>query len=191
MRVELKLLQRRLRTTTVYVTHDQTEAMTLADRIAVMEDGRVGQCGTPQEVFDTPADRFVAGFIGSPAMNFLAGKVVASGGGATIRTASMEVAPGPALGERLAAFAGADVTVGFRPGDVGVGAGAANGFGGKVEVVEHLGTEKFAYVRTPDGVLTVRVAADEAVREGDQGAFGVRADRVHVFGPDGMNVLHG
>ena len=190
MRLELKLLQRRLRTTTIYVTHDQTEAMTLADRIAVMEGGRVGQCGTPQQVFDAPADKFVAGFIGSPAMNFLPGTVVDVGGRPAVRTATTLIAPSADLGQRLAGMMGANVTVGVRPGDAAAGGtpGEANVITGRIEVIEHLGTEKFAYVQTPDGVLTVRVPVDEPVREGDQGIFGLRADKVHVFGPDEKNV---
>jgi len=188
MRVDLKMMQRRLNTTTVYVTHDQTEAMTLADRIAVMADGRVRHAGTPQEVYDSPADRFVAGFIGSPAMNFLTGTVAS---GPVVRTSTLLIEPSARHLEALKGLAGASVTVGIRPGDVSVGgsAGAPNVLAGRVAVVEHLGSEKFAYVETPDGVVTIRVPADEPLREGDTGTFTVRADKLHVFGPDERNVL--
>ena len=185
MRVELKMLQRRLGTTTVYVTHDQTEAMTLADRIAVMEEGRVGQCGTPKEVFETPADLFVAGFIGSPAMNFLRGKVAGDG---TVVTDTMPVSPPEAVRPRLTGLLGAEVTAGFRPSDVVLG-GGPNAFSGRIQVVEHLGSEKFAYVDSPSGTVTVRLDPDEPAREGELATFSVRPERIHVFGPDGKNVL--
>jgi multiple sugar transport system ATP-binding protein len=191
MRVELKMMQRRLRTTTIYVTHDQTEAMTLADRIAVMEGGWVRQVGTPQEVFDRPADRFVAGFIGSPAMNFMTGRVAVSGGQAAVRTASMTVVPAPGVARALAAMDGAEVTVGVRPGDVAVvaSATATNAFAAGVQVVEHLGTEKYAYASTPDGTFTARLSPDEPVAEGETRTFAVRGEKVHVFGSDGRNVI--
>jgi len=189
MRIELKMLQRRLRTTTLYVTHDQTEAMTLADRIAVMEQGFLRQVGTPKEVFDTPADLFVAGFIGSPAMNFLKGQVAEDAGGTLIRTATMAVRPGERQAEVLRGMTGAEVTLGVRPGGIRVGTDGAAEFSGRVEVIEHLGTEQYAYVRTPDGVLTVWLPRDSIVREGEAVPFAVAQDQIHLFGPDGKNVL--
>lgn len=192
MRIELKMLQRRLATTTLYVTHDQTEAMTLADRIAVMQGGVLRQVGTPQEVFDTPADSFVAGFIGSPAMNFLKGRVEDDAPARpVVRTRTMTVRPGERQARVLAAMAGAEVTVGVRPGGFTVGREGAGVLEGRVEVVEHLGTEKYAYVRAEDGVLTVWLPRDAPVREGEEVPFAVAPDQVHVFGPDGRNVLAG
>ena len=186
MRLELKLLQRRLRTTTLYVTHDQTEAMTLADRIAVMADGRIRQVGRPQEVFDHPADRFVAGFIGSPEMNFIEGTVTNRQDGPFIATTAMDVRP---EGHGLAALegrVGSRLTVGIRPGSIRPvdQADGLNAFQGQVEVVEHLGTEKYAHIRTEDGVLTVSVLPDVVIDEGRNMSFTIQADRVHVFGPD-------
>ena len=190
MRVELKRLQRNLKTTTVYVTHDQTEAMTLADRIAVMADGRVRQVGTPQQVFDQPADQFVAGFIGSPAMNFVKAEVVRDAEGPGLRTRSATLRSTGPLAAALGPMEGAEVTVGFRPGDVLHAAeGAVNAFAGRADVVEHLGTEKFAYVGTADGTVTVRLPPEDPLGEGTAGTFAVRPDRLHVFGSDGQNVL--
>lgn len=183
MRIELKMLQRRLGTTTIYVTHDQVEAMTLADRIAVMEGGVLRQVGTPQEVFDRPADLFVAGFIGSPAMNFLQG-VVEEGGYVRTKTATFRT--GGLVAQKVASMVGAQVTVGLRPTAFLIG---GDGFSGLVEVVEHLGTEKYAYVRTPDGVLTVRLQREASVREGELLPLSVEPEQVHVFGNDGRNVL--
>lgn len=185
MRVELKMLQRRLRTTTIYVTHDQTEAMTLADRIAVMEGGVIRQVGTPSEVFDRPKDRFVAGFIGSPAMNFIKGHVKADKA-VFVETAAMTVTVQQQ--EVLRGMVGAEVSVGMRPTDISLGGSPDgwNSFKGKVTVIEHLGVEKFAYVETPDGVLTVRLSPDEPASEGEILSF--TAKKVHIFGPDGRNI---
>lgn len=211
MRIELKMLQRRLKTTTLYVTHDQTEAMTLADRIAVMQGGVLRQVGTPQEVFDAPADVFVAGFIGSPAMNFLKGRVEqsdlevreyrtgngkvatrtlqGSGAGVVVRTRSMTVQPDERQAAALLRLIGAEVTVGVRPGGFTVGLDGAGAFRGRVDVVEHLGTEKYAYVHSEDGVMTIWLPRDAPVREGEEVSFAVLPGHAHVFGPDGKNVL--
>jgi len=191
MRVELKMLQRRYHTTTIYVTHDQTEAMTLADRIAIMEAGLVRQVGTPQEVFDTPANRFVGGFIGSPQMNFLSGRVESKNGIHFVRTATMLIRPGERQQAALASLGTAEVSVGIRPNALAVRAAGSdeNTLVGTIEVIENLGTEKFAYVATPDGTLTIQVPVDEAVHEGDTLAFGVRPERLHVFDAVGNNVL--
>jgi len=193
MRLELKMLQRKLGTTTLYVTHDQTEAMTLADRIAVMEDGRIRQVGAPEDVFDRPANRFVAGFIGSPEMNFLAGEVKVDDRGARIATDTMTVTPTGVVEKALRDMDGVAVSVGIRPGDLQPvdDTGAANTVTGQVEVVEHLGTEKYAYVRTDDGVITVSVLPEVPVDEGQTASFGVRPDHFHLFGPDGDRLSRG
>lgn len=191
MRIELKVLQRKLNTTTIYVTHDQTEAMTLADRIAVMEQGILKQVGTPQEVFEKPKDTFVAKFIGSPEMNFIQGTVEQGIGGTLIRTEGMTLRPPSHLQDRLNGLNGAIVTVGVRPSafvphpetmDIGV-------LSGKVQIIEHMGEEKYAYIATPDGVITIRLSADQRVQEGDQVTFYIPEEKIHIFGPDGKNVL--
>src|SRR6185369_13373000 len=99
MRTEIKELHQRLKTTSIYVTHDQIEAMTMADKIVVMNGGRVEQIGTPLELYVQPANLFVAGFIGSPAMNFLSGKLVGAGAGRGVRIAEGCVLPAPANGQ--------------------------------------------------------------------------------------------
>lgn len=190
MRVELKRLQRTLGTTTVYVTHDQTEAMTLADRIAVMSMGRVRQVGTPKEVFDRPADRWVGGFIGSPAMNFLDGTVMSVDGRTIIKTDVMTVAPEAEHAKILSNMINSIVTVGFRPGDISLTTESGpNVFEGRADVVEHLGAEKYVYVSRPDGSISIRLGPDEPIGEGDNGRFAIRTDRLHVFGPDERNIL--
>jgi multiple sugar transport system ATP-binding protein len=151
MRTEIKALHQRLKTTSVYVTHDQIEAMTMADRIVVMNAGRVEQIGTPLQLYDNPANLFVAGFIGSPAMNFLRGKVNGSG----IAVGAGIDLPNPAQG--LAP--GREVMVGVRPEDLAVDAG---GVPAEVVVVEPTGadTQIFCKLAGTDVTAVVRERHD-------------------------------
>jgi multiple sugar transport system ATP-binding protein len=192
MRIELKMLQRRLGTTTIYVTHDQTEAMTLADRIAIMENGRVRQVGTPKEVFEMPKDLFVASFIGSPEMNFIKGRVEVVEGDVVVKSKSQAFRMSPEQKVRLARMEGASVTLGIRP--VGFVLGANDGLTqlqGAVEVIENLGSEKYAYIRTEDGLLTVRLEPHETVKEKENVVISVLDGQVHCFDEEGKNILGG
>jgi multiple sugar transport system ATP-binding protein len=139
MRTEIKELHQRLKTTTVYVTHDQVEAMTMADRIVVLQDGHVEQVGAPLELYDTPANLFVATFIGSPSMNLIKGKVKIVNGEAFVETpgAMLPVAAGHDVRE------GQEVTYGIRPEHLEL---ADDGFEGKVGVVEPTGSEPMVFV---------------------------------------------
>jgi multiple sugar transport system ATP-binding protein len=137
MRAEIKALHQRLRTTTVYVTHDQVEAMTMADRIVVMNNGRVEQMGTPLELYDHPANVFVASFIGSPAMNFIAGQVVKLDGTCVLRTADGMRLP---LGASYYGLDGRSVLYGFRPEHLAI-CGPAEGVSATIGVVEPTGSE--------------------------------------------------
>src|SRR5512144_1397414 len=118
MRVELKKLHERLGTTAIYVTHDQVEAMTLGDRVVVMRDGRVQQVGDPMELYNSPANRFVAGFIGSPAMNFAPVRIVAEKDGLWVIGDGIRLKVPMPLTNRLGPYAGSDVTMGIRPEDL-------------------------------------------------------------------------
>jgi multiple sugar transport system ATP-binding protein len=139
MRVEIKALHQKLRTTTVYVTHDQVEAMTMADRIVVMHDGIIEQVGTPLELYDNPDNLFVAGFIGSPAMNFIPGRLVRENGNAWVEAAHDTRLP---LGPDAAGENGLEVVYGVRPKNFRLGdAGDADGVPIKVGVVEPTGDE--------------------------------------------------
>src|SRR5215211_2370712 len=139
MRVELKKLHERLGTTAIYVTHDQVEAMTLGDRVVVMRDGWVQQVGDPMELYNEPANRFVAGFIGSPAMNFAPVRIVAENGGLrALGEGSRLKVPAP-MTNRLGPYAGRDVTFGIRPEDLRIVSEAdtvAQTLDAVVEVVE-------------------------------------------------------
>jgi multiple sugar transport system ATP-binding protein len=173
MRAEILSLHRRLGgTTMVYVTHDQVEAMTLATRIAVLDAGVLQQVGPPAELFHRPANRFVAGFIGSPAMNFVSG-TVADG---------LFTAPGLELALPGVPLAG-PATLGLRPQDLAIG---ERGLRGEVQVVEAMGWEAYLHVETAAGRLVVRVEGPAAsqVRSGEQVALAIDPAKVHLFGPD-------
>ncbi len=151
MRTEIKALHQRLTTTSIYVTHDQIEAMTMADKIVVMNAGRVEQIGSPLDLYDNPANLFVAGFIGSPAMNFLNGKLVKNGGGLQVQMADGLLLPAPVS----KAAAGLEVIVGVRPEHLSV---RADGVRAEVVVVEPTGadTQIFCKVGGSDVVAVVR-----------------------------------
>ncbi len=201
MRAEIARLHLRIRTTTVYVTHDQVEAMTMGDRIAVLNAGVIQQLGTPQELYDTPANLFVAGFIGSPAMNFFAARLQRDGERAVMRVGEGAEARRLVLtgqpAERLLGHAtaeGREVVLGIRPEDMRAGEGAVDTtLIGRVDVVEHLGNEQLVHLQVP-GVLipegaetravTARLDPDVAIRPGDRVTLTVDTSKVHVFDPE-------
>jgi ABC-type sugar transport system ATPase subunit len=156
-RAEILKLQRGLGTTTVYVTHDQVEAMTMGDRIAVMNFGVLQQVGSPQELYERPTNVFVAGFIGSPAMNLVPAPLVGAGD--------------------------SNLIAGFRPEHMRVdGAGGSEiSFAAKVEVIEYLGNEKLVHASREGTPLTALVPVEEAVSEGEDLTFEVRPDKLHLF----------
>jgi multiple sugar transport system ATP-binding protein len=177
-RAEIARLHQQTGTTFVYVTHDQVEAMTMGDRIAVLNAGAIQQLGTPQELYDRPANLFVAGFIGSPAMNFFAGWLIRQGDGALLRVgegagaATLSLAGAP--NEYLAGQAtpdGRPVIVGIRPENLHVAVGAtddASVLAGSVEVVEHLGNEQLVYLQTA-GMILPETAAKARETAGETG----------------------
>ena len=165
MRIELARLHKELATTIIYVTHDQVEAMTLADKIVVLRDGAVAQVGTPLQLYDDPDNLFVAGFIGSPKMNFIKG--VVAGGSTTVRLTEYgdQTIPVAALAARPAD--GTPVTVGIRPDQFKRGGAAQLEL--NVDLIEHLGSETYAYARYGEGeVLTVATQNDREVKAGDK-----------------------
>ena len=184
MRVELKKLHLRLGTTAVYVTHDQVEAMTLGDRVVVMKDGLVQQVGEPLELYNQPANKFVAGFIGSPAMNFAkvtmmdgSGRLIAKNGGLEIEVPSQHA-------DRLRPQVGQQMTLGIRPEDLHVATPAdppGLTFDSKVEVVEQLGSEILLDVRVGEGTMVA--AVDPAIRAkvAEQLKLAVNPERLHFF----------
>ena len=174
MRAEIKRLHQRTRTTTVYVTHDQVEAMTLGDRIAVMKDGVVQQLGSPAEIYGRPATRFVAGFIGSPAMNLLP----VQRNGARLLADGTELATTAAQRAALQAAAGGEVLYGLRPEDLGF---ADSGLPGRLAMIEPTGPETYVTVDTAAGTLTARVPGTPALAVGEGVRLHWAAEKVHLF----------
>ncbi len=177
MRSEIKALHQRLKTTIVYVTHDQIEAMTMADRIVVMHDGIIEQIGTPLELYDRPDNLFVAQFIGSPAMNIVQG---------TLRRADSTAHVESADGIRwpLGARAGADgqaVTYGVRPDHLELAGGQERGIAGEIVVVEPTGSETELVVRIGDAQVIVETHGRATLRPGDKVTFTVNPANVHLF----------
>jgi multiple sugar transport system ATP-binding protein len=183
MRAEIKSLHQRLRNTIVYVTHDQVEAMTLGDRIAVMKDGLVQQFGTPAEIYERPANTYVAGFIGSPSMNFLPGTVE----GRTLRLDGVDAAVGLPQ-----AFAPRRVLAGLRPEHFQPCAqGTPGALRAGVEILEPTGADTFATVRLGPQATTVRYAPKLAPAVGDAAWLTVASDAISLFDADGGTRLAG
>ncbi|MBC7666136.1 MAG: TOBE domain-containing protein, partial [Caulobacter sp.] len=174
LRAEIKLLHQRTKTTTVYVTHDQIEAMTLGDRIAVMKDGRVLQLGTPDDIYSRPATRYVAQFIGSPSMNMI--PAVRSGTGASANGVELELTS--TQREALAASSAGTLTYGLRPEAVRF---ADDGVPGTLRFTEPTGPETYATVETSVGLLTLRVPGYMAAKIGDAVHVKWTPESVHLF----------
>jgi multiple sugar transport system ATP-binding protein len=177
-RLDLVEMHRRLGTTIVYVTHDQVEAMTMADRIAIIHEGRVQQVAPPQEVYDRPANLFVARFIGSPPMNTIEGTLEPdpAGAGAVVTTEAGTVSVADALG----APSGTRVVAAVRPEHFSLD--PAEGLSGTVENVELLGHERHLLVSVAGSVMVARLEADTpAPALGEQVRLRAEPDRVHLF----------
>jgi multiple sugar transport system ATP-binding protein len=177
VRTEIKRLHQAIGTTIIYVTHDQVEAMTLADRIVILKGGEIEQVGTPDEVYNTPASVFVGGFIGSPAMNFAKGTIrggaVAFDGGASIPLQSHSAG-------KAGGFEGREVIVGIRPEHFGP-AGNGHALSGRVQVVEPLGSDTLIHFALGSSTLTARVAPEMRPSPGETLSIGVDPSRVHLF----------
>jgi multiple sugar transport system ATP-binding protein len=184
MRVELRKLHDRLGTTAIYVTHDQVEAMTLGDRVVVMKDGFVQQVGEPLELYNEPANRFVAGFLGSPAMNFATVKVSQDSGAIWAANSGMQIKAPSDCADRLGRYVGKEVTLGIRPEDLRVASvadPAELGFDVVVEVVEKLGSEILLDVAV--GAETMVAAVEPSVRAAihDRMRLALNPERLHFF----------
>ena len=183
MRIELTRLHERLDATMIYVTHDQIEAMTMADRIVVLQDGYIEQVGSPLELYHHPRNIFVAGFIGSPKMNFLAGDVSAmNGGGATVRLPGGGTVTVPVGAGGLPSSGG--VTVGCRPEHLTYGDGGQ--VPGEVIVVERLGGGTFLHVQIDGGeTMVVQASGDDQARIHDRITVRLDGDACHLFDSQG------
>jgi multiple sugar transport system ATP-binding protein len=186
-RAEIARLHQRLGTTIVYVTHDQVEAMTMGDRIAVMRDGVLQQVGTPKMLYEAPANRFVAGFIGSPAMNFLTGRVSVEGDNATLELEGLAI---PLSGRAGAVArkrgAGAELVVGMRPEHFDAAASSTAGtisIPATVEVVEFLGNDELIHADVAGNDVVALVPSSRGVAVGDKVTLVIADSVVHAFDP--------
>ncbi len=196
MRAEIIKLRQNINPTFMYVTHDQTEAMTLGDRIVIMKDGFIQQIGTPQEVFDHPANLFVAGFIGTPQMNFFDARLVKEGGAYYVTTGALKVELSPEKQQILAGknVPEQDVTLGVRPQHITLG-GGSNSITAKVDVSEMMGSEIHFHVNASghDVVIivpTMDLSSEQRTSSG-RGAeitFTFSGNVCHLFDADGKNL---
>ena len=187
MRGEIKRLQKRLGTTTLYVTHDQAEAMTMADLVAVMRDGELQQLAPPDEIYDRPANRFVAAFVGNPPMNVLEGAV--AGEAHSFAIGDQRLALGAEIGPACSA-AGA-TAMGIRPEDIEIlPHGSAGTLAGEIYVVEPMGNETLVDVRIGEQRLMARAAREFAASIGSPIGVRVALRSACFFGPEGTTALH-
>jgi multiple sugar transport system ATP-binding protein len=193
MRTEISKLHNRLNATMIYVTHDQIEAMTMGTRIVVLKDGLIQQVADPMTLYDSPVNKFVAGFIGSPAMNFMEGKIVKNGGLAFDEGTFKAPIP-PQHEKTLSAFAGKPIVFGVRPEslyektpDEIAGAGAA--FKATVEVVEPMGNETFVYVTTGKSPVVARLTTRREIKPSSTIDLFIDMRRIHFFDPGDEKTL--
>ena len=200
MRAEIIKLRHKINTTFIYVTHDQTEAMTLGDRIVIMKDGFIQQIGTPQQVFDYPANLFVAGFIGVPQMNFFDAQLIEEDGQYKVQVLDAQIALAEEMQQRLHArnISPRAVTLGIRPEHIAYGPTAeAHCLTGTVDVSEMMGSEIHLHVNAGDRDIVLRVPTAELTDEericmhfGATVRFAFRPELIHLFdGETGENLL--
>lgn len=183
MRAELALMSQRVQKNMIYVTHDQIEAMTLADRIVVMHGGRIQQQGSPKELFERPVNKFVAGFLGMPPMNFLAGEIVEEAGEVFVEGAAFRIRLVDGKAAAARAHTSRAVTLGIRPSDLKFdpGAGSEQSLRLAVEVSEYVGAQSVLLCRCGPERATVEVNSETPLALGETLTFAVNPDRVHLF----------
>lgn len=177
MRIELAELHQRLGATIVYVTHDQVEAMTLGERIVVMNKGEIQQIASPQELYAKPANMFVGGFIGSPAMNFLDGKIVS---GQYLQVGNSKWPLAPALKQKIASYIGKEVVCGIRPEHIRLTKGDGHATV-TVRVCEHLGSENLIYFSLNGTNTIAKVSGESFVQAGEEVTVSLQIDKIHLF----------
>ncbi|RPI10379.1 MAG: TOBE domain-containing protein, partial [Zetaproteobacteria bacterium] len=186
MRAELKKLHDRLQATVIYVTHDQVEAMTMGDRIVIMKDGLIQQVGAPLEVYAHPQNLFVAGFIGSPAMNFVACTIAAKDGQLCYSHPGFTLPVPSARAKALAAYKDKPVTMGIRPEDLHEATAqdpATSVVEANVEVMEPIGHEIYLDVTIGPAEIIARVSPDTPVKVGQKIKLAATTEKLHAFDP--------
>jgi multiple sugar transport system ATP-binding protein len=189
MRSELKKLHRRLRTTTVYVTHDQEEAMTLGDRVVVMKDGVVQQVASPLAVYDQPVNKFVAGFLGTPPMNFFDGKVVFQGESVSFDDGTTKLLLPARCREQLVKYKDQPMVLGVRPENFSprTSGNQDSSIKVKIDVIEILGDKMDLYMKSGcKSDIVCRIDAHAGMKEGEEVSMYIDMNRFHVFEPGEM-----
>ncbi|MBV9347620.1 MAG: sn-glycerol-3-phosphate ABC transporter ATP-binding protein UgpC [Pseudolabrys sp.] len=187
MRTEIKRVHQKVKTTTVYVTHDQVEAMTLADRVVVMNGGKIEQIGAPNELYHSPKTRFVAGFIGSPAMNFIPAKLEANGSLMLRLSDSLSIPVPASRASRYQGYAGKDLLFGLRPEHItdtrNRDGGNGHEFTVTLDVVEPMGMETMVFFKIGNTEVCARVEPTAAKRSGEQMTLRANLDHMHLIDP--------
>jgi multiple sugar transport system ATP-binding protein len=184
MRGEISRLHHQLGNTMIYVTHDQVEAMTMADKIVVMYNGHIQQTDTPLGLYNNPVNKFVAGFIGSPPMNFVNAKVKVEGNDLFVEHKDFKIKPSKEQQEKLRPYNGKEVSFGIRPEDLMLHTADTNKIKATIDVVEPLGAETYLYVSISDGSsLQARVDPHVTYKVGDTVELGVVIEKCHYFDP--------
>jgi ABC-type sugar transport system ATPase subunit len=190
MRHEIARLQRRLGTTALYVTHDQVEAMTLGDRLVVLEGGRIQQVGRPIDVYRAPANRFVAGFIGSPPMNFLEGRLESEGDGLVFVSERLRVPLAPERQPARASMSAGEAALGIRPEDLALAAGPGpSTLSGQLALSEVLGAQTHVHLESGSQRLIAVVPSDQSPPPAGPAHVRIDAHRIHLFAADGRSLL--
>lgn len=197
MRVEILKIYQQLGTTFIYVTHDQTEAMTMGTRIVVMKDGRIQQVAAPTFLYEHPINKFVAGFIGSPQMNFRDGKIVEREGKMYIELSdiSLEIPEDKGTILKEKGYIGKVVTMGIRPEDIStyphyIMSHPESSFQSEIDVVELMGAESYIHMTKDNQPFVVKVSGSTALRTGDQGSFTYLMNKAHFFDKESeLNIL--
>lgn len=182
MRSEIKRLHQRLEATIIYVTHDQVEAMTMGDRIVVMKNGIIQQVDTPLNLYNNPANKFVAGFIGSPSMNFIEGNILNDNGLKFVSyKKSLIISLDQSQTSRFSFYTDKKITAGIRPEAFSLDLPSVNKFKVKIDVVEQMGNESFLYFNQEDLQFIARCKPDEKIQHGNEVALYVNNNAVYFF----------
>ena len=193
MRVEINRLHHKLGATMIYVTHDQTEAMTMGDRIVVMESGKVQQVADPMALYGKPANKFVAGFIGMPPMTFFEGGIDKSGAGYSFRKNGMDLALPAEWNEAVSAHVGAKILLGIRPEDIGsalaVSTPGMPRLAATVDVTEPMGSETYIYAKAGGDAFVSRVESNSNLRPGTAASMPLYMPRAHLFDANGVVIV--
>ena len=192
MRTEISALHNRLAATMIYVTHDQIEAMTMGDKIVVMKDGHIQQIGNPMELYNTPCNRFVAAFIGSPPMNIISARVIEENGRIIVDEGGLRSTVTAEAAEKLRSYIGKEILTGLRPEDVKQGGDSEHGsIRAKAEVIEPLGAETHVYLNTGKHQFIVRLEPNAQIEVGDEVVCTPVIEKLHFFDLENeLSLLH-